>query len=319
MICEALVWINPVSANNNFSELPNLGLVCITASNEVRYRTTTRKHLLQLDEPQQVAKLSLLYQQNIAILNQALSFCAAHEIRLYRITSDLFPFADTPLGQAVLTDFHALIGDTGERATALGIRLVIHPDQFVVLSSDSPTVVENSIKILQMHANTMDLLHQPRSVWTPLEIHGGKGDRSEQLIAVTEHLPVAIRSRLAFENDEYSYSAAEILAVCQATGVPMVFDAHHHIIHEKLTSYDHPSVAEMVAAARETWPEPAWQLVHLSNGRTAFADRGHHDLITDVPPAYRNLPWIEVEAKQKEVAIEKLRAEWTQGSVSASL
>lgn len=48
-----------------------------------------------------------------------------------------------------------------------------------------------------MHANTMDLLHQPRSVWTLLEIHGGKGDRSEQLIAVTERLPVAIRSRLA--------------------------------------------------------------------------------------------------------------------------
>jgi len=31
----------------------------------------------------------------------------------------------------------------------------------------------------------------------------------------------------------------------------MVFDAHHHICHEGLTSYEHPSVAEMFYAARK--------------------------------------------------------------------
>ena len=39
----------------------------------------------------------------------------------------------------------------------------MHPDQFVVLSSDSEDVVANSVKILQMHADIMDLLDQPRS------------------------------------------------------------------------------------------------------------------------------------------------------------
>ncbi|MGB3638244.1 MAG: hypothetical protein WBA39_11820 [Rivularia sp. (in: cyanobacteria)] len=32
-----------------------------------------------------------------------------------------------------------------------------------------------------------------------------------------------------------------------------VFDAHHHICHEKLDSYDDRGVAEMFYAARETW------------------------------------------------------------------
>ena len=90
----------------------------------------------------------------------------------------------------------------------------------------------------------------------------------------------------------------------------MVFDAHHHVVHEKLDSYDDPSVGEMLALARETWPVPAWQMVHISNGRESFNDPRHSDLITDMPPAYRAAPWIEVEAKLKEVAIERLRAEW---------
>jgi len=46
--------------------------------------------------------------------------------------------------------------------------------------------------------------------------------------------------RLTFENDEYAYSASEILEVCKRSGLPMVFDAHHHICHEGPTSYEHP-------------------------------------------------------------------------------
>ena len=63
----------------------------------------------------------------------------------------------------------------------------------------------------------------------------------------------------------------------------------------------------MVAAAATTWPDPAWQVVHLSNGKGGFLDREHSDLIEQVPPAYRNVPWIEVEAKGKETAIAQLR------------
>jgi UV DNA damage endonuclease len=119
-----------------------------------------------------------------------------------------------------------------------------------------------------------------------------------------------VRSRIAFENDEYSYSAGEILEVCRAAGVPMVFDAHHHLVHEKLDSYNHESVSRMVQSARTTWPVPEWQLVHISNGRESLTDRHHSDLIETMPAAFRNAPWIEVEAKHKELAIEKLQAEW---------
>jgi UV DNA damage endonuclease len=294
----------------NDSLTPQLGLVCITTTDAVRYRALTRKRLLQFDAAEQKRMLRELYADNLVRLNRAIDFCSERGLKLYRLTSGLFPFADDEAGADVLEEFRAEARRTGERAVALGLRLVIHPDQFVVLSSDSPQVVANSIKILETHAHVLDLLAQPRTSWTVIEIHGGKGDRAERLVEVIQTLPDAIRTRLALENDEYAYSAQQILEVCRAARVPMVFDAHHHVCREKLESYEDESVAHFLAAARETWPVPEWQLVHISNGRTAFNDRHHSDFITDMPSAYARAPWIEVEAKHKELAIEKLRVEW---------
>jgi UV DNA damage endonuclease len=296
-------------------KLPELGLVCITTSDAVRFRTVTRKRLLQLSEIEQETVLRELYADNLKRLDKAIDFCSVNQIKLYRMTSALFPFADTDLGEAVLHSMTEELRNTGDRALSLGIRLVLHPDQFVVLSSDKLSVVENSIKILAAHALILDMLGQPRSPQALMNIHGGKSDRTSQLKSVIRDLPESIRSRLTFENDEYAYSSSEILEVCLDTGVPMVFDAHHHVIHEHLETYDDPSVAEMLAAARTTWSVPEWQLVHISNGKDFFADPRHSDLITEMPNCYYQAPWIEVEAKFKELAIEKLRAEWLSANV----
>jgi UV DNA damage endonuclease len=302
--------MNNIDRTFKKAKKPELGLVCITASDEVRFRTVTRKRLLQLTETEQATVLQNLYAENLKRLYKAIDFCFANNIKLYRMTSALFPFADTELGGNVLQSMSEEIRKTGDRASSLGIRLVLHPDQFVVLSSDKIDVVKNSIKILATHALILDMLGQPRSPAALMNIHGGKSDRSAQLKSVIRDLPESIRSRLTFENDEYAYSSSEILEVCLDAGVPMVFDAHHHVIHEHLETYDDPSVAEMLAASRVTWPLPEWQLVHISNGKEFFADPRHSDLISVMPECYYNAPWIEVEAKLKELAIDKLRAEW---------
>lgn len=288
----------------------NLGLVCITNSDAVRYKTITRKTLLSLEPEQQTERLRALYQENVNRVNLAIDFCKANDINLYRLTSGLFPFSDDPMGADILDEFAEQLSDAGNRANANGLRVVMHPDQFVVLSSDSENVVENSVKILRMHAKTLDLLNQPRSEWAVMNIHGGKGDRTDNLVAQIERLPEEIRSRVAFENDEHAYSSAQILEVCKRANVPFVFDAHHHICREKLDSYNHPSVEETFWAARETWKNPDNQMVHISNGRDNFGDRAHHELIFTMPEVFRHAKWIEVEAKHKEIAIEKLKNEW---------
>ncbi|MEP7211562.1 MAG: UV damage endonuclease UvsE [Acidobacteriota bacterium] len=288
----------------------NLGLVCITTSELVRYKRTTRKRLLSFPESEQAALLRTLYAANAGVLENAVDFCLANNIKLYRISSDVFQFSDEPFGREILSEFADRLKAVGERALQNGIRLVSHPDQFVVLSSDSEDVIANSVKILNMHANTMDMLGQPRSERATMMIHGGKGDRSDRLVDTILKLPEPVRSRIAFENDEYAYSSAEILDVCRRACVRMVFDAHHHVCHEKLDSFDDPSVDEAFWAARETWNDPENQLVHISNGREHFNDRAHSDLIATMPSVYRFAPWIEVEAKHKELAISKLTDEW---------
>ncbi|MBW4687513.1 MAG: UV DNA damage repair endonuclease UvsE [Komarekiella atlantica HA4396-MV6] len=294
------------------STLPDLGLVCITFDKQVRFRTMTRTRYLKLSLSERESALRELYGHNLQRLHDALCFCQENGIRLYRISSGLFPLSDMEdeIGANILEEMSANLGEIGQQAQALGIRMVLHPDQYVVLSSDSAEVVQASIKILERHARTFDLLSLPRSPWSLMNIHGGKSQRTEQLARVISELPQAIKSRLTLENDEYAYSASEILAVCQQAGIPMVFDAHHHICHENLDSYDHPSVAEMFYAARETWANPDWQLVHISNGEVAFNDRKHSDLITAMPNVYHEAPWIEVEAKHKEEAIAHLRSWW---------
>ncbi|MGL5880012.1 MAG: UV DNA damage repair endonuclease UvsE [Xenococcaceae cyanobacterium] len=298
----------------NISNLisPNLGLVCITASDRVRFRTVTRKRLLQLTTIEQEKVLENIYAENLRRLNGAIDFCHSENINLYRLSSGLFPFADDAIGETVLNTFADVMATIGTRAQELGIRLVLHPDQFVVLNSDRPEVIENSIKVLNTHARIFDLLKLPRSPWALMNIHGGKSDRSQRLIDNIRTLPDPIRLRLTLENDEYTYSASEILEVCRAADIAMVFDAHHHIVHEQLDSYEDPSVAEMLMAARTTWKVPEWQLVHISNGNSKFSDREHSDYITIMPSSYRQVEWIEIEAKQKEKAIALLRQTWNQ-------
>src|SRR4028119_483998 len=91
--------INQVLEKN---KLPELGLVCITTSDAVRFRTVTRKRLLQLSEIEQETVLRELYTDNLKRLDKAIDFCSVNHIKLYRMTSALFPSADPGLGGAVL-------------------------------------------------------------------------------------------------------------------------------------------------------------------------------------------------------------------------
>ncbi|WP_414657010.1 UV DNA damage repair endonuclease UvsE [Deinococcus sp. VB343] len=289
---------------------PNLGLVCLTVGPEVRFRTVTLSRYRALSPAEREAKLLDLYSSNIKTLRGAAEFCAARGIRLYRLSSSLFPMLDLlgdDTGAAVLDHLAPLLLEAGHAFADAGIRVLMHPEQFIVLNSDRPEVREASVRAMSAHARVMDGLGLERSTWNLLLLHGGKGGRGAELQAIIPDLPDAVRLRLGLENDERAYSPAELLPICEATGTPLVFDAHHHVVHDKLDSQEDPSVREWVLRSRATWQPPEWQIVHLSNGIDGPQDRRHAHLIADFPSAYADVPWIEVEAKGKEEAIAALR------------
>ena len=289
---------------------PILGLVCITSGPEVRFRTITRTRYLSFSEDQRRAVLHELYADNVSRLAGAAAYCASHAIRLYRLSAALFPMLDLEgdaTGQQVLESLAADLRAAGDAFTAANIRVLVHPDQFIVLNSESSDVVRRAVYALSFHGLMMDMLGFSRTPWNTILLHGGKSGRPAELMGTIAALPDAVRLRLALENDERAYGPAELLPVCHALGVPLIFDAHHHVVREKLASQDDPSVREWVLAARATWTPPGWQVVHLSNGINGPRDRRHTDLITHFPQAYRDVPWIEVEAKGKELALAGLK------------
>ncbi|MFC5848608.1 UV DNA damage repair endonuclease UvsE [Deinococcus petrolearius] len=288
---------------------PAYGLVCMTQGPEVRFRTVTLSRYQLLSPAEREAKLLDLYADNIVRLRGAADFCAARGIRLYRMSSSLFPMLDLlgdDTGEAVLTSLAGELTRAGHAFEDAGIRVLMHPEQFIVLNSDRPEVRVSSVRALTSHARVMDGLGLSRTPWNLLLLHGGKGGRAAELQAVIPDLPDAARLRLGLENDERAYGPQDLLPVCEATGVPMVFDAHHHVVREKLPDQEDPSVREWTLKARATWTPPEWQVVHLSSGIEGPQDRRHSHLVTALPSAYRDVPWIEVEAKGKEEAVAAL-------------
>nr|WP_281378330.1 UV DNA damage repair endonuclease UvsE [Deinococcus budaensis] len=288
---------------------PAYGLVCMTVGPEVRFRTVTLTNYQKLSPEERESKLLDLYADNISRVRRAADFCAARGIRLYRLSSSLFPMFDLEgddTGRAVLDHLAEPMREAGRAFMDAGIRVLMHPEQFIVLNSDRPEVRASSLRALTAHADSLDRFGFPASPWNLLLLHGGKGGRAAELAAVIPDLPDPARLRLGLENDERAYGPADLLPVCQATGTPLVFDAHHHVVREKLPDQEDPSVRGWVLAARATWQPPEWQVVHLSNGIDGPQDRRHSHLITDFPSAYLDVPWIEVEAKGKEEALAAL-------------
>ena len=293
---------------------PRLGLVCISLTEEIRYRTITRTRYLKFGAVEQNRVLSEIYSKNIEMFRKALLFCNERGIHLYRMPSSIFPFADTPQGVTVLETYVKDLKQIGVLADELGIRIVAHPDQFVVLSSDSAAVIRNSTVVLQMHADVFDLIGLSRSPYNAIIIHGGKRGNEKILKRSINELSKSIRSRLTLENDESSYSSNTIFSICCETGLSMVFDAHHHLIMEKYRDYEDPRIMEALQAARTTWhPHEDWQLVHISNGTNGLHDRRHSDFIDVLPGCFADVGWIEVEARAKEAAIERIRSFWPPG------
>ncbi|HEV7414559.1 MAG TPA: UV DNA damage repair endonuclease UvsE, partial [Tianweitania sediminis] len=82
-----------------------------------------------------------------------------HDIRMYRMSSDLAPYAthpDMPQFHAMVAESDAELRAVGEKSRRLDIRLSFHPSQFVVLNSPDPELVRKSTWDLVSQAEMLD-------------------------------------------------------------------------------------------------------------------------------------------------------------------
>jgi UV DNA damage endonuclease len=77
------------------------------------------------------------------------------------------------------------------------------------------------------------------------------------------------RRRLVVENDDRTFSLADVLVLHERTGLPIVWDILHHHCNDP----DRTPDAEALRAALATWPEGVLPKIHYSTPKTAIEER----------------------------------------------
>ena len=187
-----------------------------------------------------------------------------------------------------------------------------------MLNSPRPDVVEKSILELEYQAEVAEWIEAD-----VINIHGGGayGDKPKALgdfARSLDRLSARVRSRLTVENDDKTYTPADLLPICKSTGIPLVYDVHHHRCLP-----DDLSVEQATNDALKTWNrEPMFHLSSPIEGWDGPKPERHHDFIdvTDFPGCWSKLDLtVEVEAKAKELAVLKLKADREQQKCARSV
>jgi UV DNA damage endonuclease len=156
------------------------------------------------------------------------------------------------------------------------MRVSMHPGQYTVLNSPNTDVVERAIADLEYHNRLLDRLGTGPESKIVLHVGGGYGEKEEALKRF-EHsyrrLGDGIKKRLVLENDERSYSIAEVLETSLKLGIPAVFDNLHNRVNPSCEVGD-----EMywIDECSKTWK--AWdgnQKIHYSQ-QNHSKKRGSH-------------------------------------------
>jgi len=295
------------------------GLCCLFLNEPISFRTTTATAILKLPRDKQLTKLSDICLHNVENLLLALKTVKRLGIGAFRIMSPLFPRMTHPeAGYELLElpDGNTIIQTLNQiklYASVNDIRLSFHPDQFVVLSSPHPSVVENSIRELSYQGMLADLVGADVINIHAGGVYGDKEGALERFKAVFTGLPENVKIRLTVENDDISYTPSDLLPLCHNLSIPLVYDVHHHRCNP-----DSLSIEEATELSGKTWQkERGEQYCHLSSPKAGWGNsnpKPHADYIdpADLPECWlgKNMT-VDIEAKGKEAAVlrlmEKLR------------
>lgn len=281
----------------------------VTSSSPVTYK----KYSSIDSERERLSLLKKVTQSNLNDLIKILNYNIENDIHFYRLTSKLIPLATH---QEVRWDYSKVIQNECQKVARLiqefNMRIDAHPDQFNVLNSVNESVIESSIKTLQHQLDLFDLFQIKHG---KLVLHvggkaGGKEAALERFEQTFTKLPSRIQQALILENDDKTYSANDVLGLCQRLHIPMVLDIHHHRCY-----HEGEFLEALVEPIFKTWEGDFWQpKIHVSSPREFETDRRHADFI-EVEDMLRFLDLIKplnqdidvmIEAKQKDLALHRL-------------
>lgn len=274
--------------------------------------------------------------KSIEYLEAVFTYLEKQSIDMYRMSSDIAPYVTHP----AMPQFHHQVKEAktelialGRKALRQGLRLSFHPSQYTILNSPDPELNRKSVLDIESQATILDTMGAGPEGCVVVHVGGVYGDKASAMdrwAASYQGLPEASKRRLVLENDDISYSAANVLELHARTGVPLVFDSHHFCCNN-------PERLDLADTARKflaSWPKGVRPKTHVSSPRTQMRElkrknkQTRKNEIVALPPLWtghadyvdpfafidlmNRMPEgvefdIMVEAKVKDLAVRRLR------------
>lgn len=289
----------------------NVGYCCINNTLSESGITTNRGMILRTFESRGISYASELALQNTKDLIKIIEWNALQNIRVFRISSDLFPW-NSKYKLVDLPDYEKIVANlrkAGTIAKATKQRITAHPDHFVKLGSSKPEVIANAIHDLEHHSTVFDLMELSVSHYNCLNIHVGMNytiDTISRWLTSFDKLSDNCKKRLVVENDDKAsaFSVQQLYDnIYKRILVPITFDYFHHQFHpDGLTTKEAAELAEF------TWD--VTPLFHYSesknlNENVSGNPRAHADYVFNKIDDFGLTLDFDLEAKAKELALFK--------------
>ena len=296
----------------------NLGYACINSALQEQKISSNRGMIKRTFKAKGVPYASELALINVTALKKIIEWNIANDISVYRMTSNLFPWM-SEYDIFDLPDIDAIVdtmSSAGKIAMDAGQRLSFHPGPFNCLASPNDATVAKTLAELDAHSLQMDLMGLPMSPQAKINIHvgGAYGEHDNAMARFCKNyakLAASTQARLTVENDDKaSMFSTKMLyhGVSKSTGIPIVFDSHHHELGPQDASYK-----EAFYLARDTWQQRGVkQQCHHSNSKRNYEDssvraNAHSDWYYTPFENFGEAVDVVLECKKKEQALLKYR------------
>ena len=285
---------------------------------------SSRKMIIKSIQEKGIDTLKEKIIQNLKDTLTIMDWNEQHGIKVFRLSSELFPHKSNPKVEDYSFDFAIpYLKEIGRKSKQYGQRLTFHPGQYNVVGTPDEKTFLQTCEDLKYHADVLDLMELDQN--SVIVVHGGGvyGDKAKTIdrwCRQFHRLPPNVQKRLVIENCEKCFSIIDCLKIAITINIPIVFDTHHFACYQKL----HPD---------ETFRPPEFYIKHLlpfwirrnikpkchvseqGSGRI-----GHHsDYVETLPhylleiPSRYNIPIdIMIEAKAKEQALFHLYKKYPQ-------
>jgi UV DNA damage endonuclease len=292
----------------------------LTLENCSPSKTITYKRFSEISDKEiQLHRLRKLTEENLENIRRILIHNQINDIKVFRLTSKIVPLATHPE-----VSFYNYVEDFKEKLAALGeyikennYRISAHPDHYTLLPSPREEVIEASVRDLDYHVKIFEAMGLDESQ-AKLVIHVGGGYKDKEKAKKTfednfNTLEGRIKNRITLENDDKTYTAVEVLELCNKLSIPMILDLHHH-----WCCNNGEEIEDLLEDIFNTWNNQSLPpKIHISSPKSDKDFRSHADDI-EIGPLINFLEKakkldrdfdVMIEAKNKDVALFKLMEE----------